>query len=77
MNWTSIIKALLNRGYTQQQIAESVQCRQPTISALLNGGRGKRISWDLGDALLKLELSTRDAPNLSITPYSSPDLTPQ
>ncbi|MCX7208171.1 MAG: XRE family transcriptional regulator [Proteobacteria bacterium] len=65
MNWTTLIKTVINRGYTQQQIAELVQCRQPTISALLNGGRGKRISWELGDALLKLEQSTREAPKSS------------
>jgi transcriptional regulator with XRE-family HTH domain len=37
MNWTQIIKDLLNQGFTQPQIAARVGCGQASISGLLLG----------------------------------------
>lgn len=60
MNWQTLIQTLLSRGYTQKEIADAVQCQQSNVSALLHGKRGKRVTWEIGQALIKLESESRN-----------------
>ncbi|MDR3427961.1 hypothetical protein [Silvimonas sp.] len=60
MNWQILIQTLLGRGLTQQEIADEAVCQQSNISALLHGKRGKRVTWEIGQALIRLEKETRN-----------------
>lgn len=53
MNWSHLVSALMSSGLTQQQIAERVQVKQPTISRLRSGVI-KRPGYQLGAALVEL-----------------------
>lgn len=53
MNWTKIIRDIMDTGLTQMQIAVLVVSSQSHISFLYRGGR-KQPGWSLGDRLLSL-----------------------
>jgi transcriptional regulator with XRE-family HTH domain len=53
MDWTKIIKDLIDSGLTQARIAELCGTGQSYISGLLRNER-KRPSWELGNSLLRL-----------------------
>jgi hypothetical protein len=53
MNWKHIIQQLLDKGFTQKQIAQRIGCNQSYVSELFNGLAGKSLSWALGDALIR------------------------
>lgn len=54
MDWTSLIKTLTDRGFTQMEIAE--KCGKVTQSAIsdLATGKTKSPSFNLGQALVNL-----------------------
>lgn len=54
MDMKKIVSELLSTGLTQQQLADLVPCKQPTINAFLHGKRGKRPTLDIGRGLLAL-----------------------
>ena len=54
MNWTLLIKDLIDSGLTQAEIAERVGCRQGYVSDVLNGRRGKSLSYEIGSRLIEL-----------------------
>lgn len=51
MDWKSIISNLQASGLTQVQIAEAAGISQAHVSDLMNGRRGKRVSFDIGRRL--------------------------
>ncbi len=53
MNWQQMIQDLLESGFTQVQLAEKLDCAQSDVSYLARGERGVRMSWDLGNAIIK------------------------
>lgn len=53
MNWQQMVKDLLESGFTQVQLAEKLACSQSMVSDLASGERGSRLSWDLGNAIIK------------------------
>jgi transcriptional regulator with XRE-family HTH domain len=54
MDMKKIVSELLSTGLTQQQLADLVNCKQPTINAFLHGKRGKRPTLEIGSGLLDL-----------------------
>lgn len=63
MDWKLLIADLMEREWTQGQIASYCDCGQATISEL---AKGKTInpSFKLGQALISLHKSKRKAPAL-------------
>lgn len=53
MNWQQMVQDLLESGFTQVQLAEKLDCSQSVVSDLARGERGIRMSWDLGDTIIK------------------------
>ena len=53
MDWTLVIKDLLDSGMTQAQIADACDTGQSHISSIYRGDR-KVPNWSLGDRLLAL-----------------------
>ena len=51
MDTKTTVFEILKSGMTQVELASAVGCAQSTISSLLNGIRGARISKALGDRL--------------------------
>ncbi|MDV7397456.1 helix-turn-helix transcriptional regulator, partial [Arthrospira platensis SPKY1] len=49
--WKDIITSLVRSGMTQVQIAEAAGISQAHVSDLMNGRRGKRVSFDIGRRL--------------------------
>lgn len=54
MNWAKLISDLQQAGMTQAEIAASVGCSQPHISDIVNGRRGKQLTYVVGDGLVRL-----------------------
>lgn len=54
MNWKALIEDLLKTGMTQNEIAVLVGCRQGYVSDVLNGRRGKSLSYEIGSRLIAL-----------------------
>lgn len=54
MNWSLIVSDLIAEGNTQQELGKKVGCSQGLINDLLHGRRGKRVSYDVGNALVQL-----------------------
>ena len=54
IDWSKIIVDLQASGMTQSEIAEKAECSQGHISDLLNGRRGKAVSYAVGCRLLAL-----------------------
>lgn len=59
MNWKNVIADLEESGLKQEEIAEKVGCSQSHISDLKTGRRGKRMGFQLGEALKSLWSETR------------------
>ncbi|WP_112692644.1 helix-turn-helix transcriptional regulator [Microvirgula sp. AG722] len=57
MDWKQLIKDLVGRGLTQNEIGRAADVSQPYISDLLNGRR-RQPSWEIGDKLLRLSRRT-------------------
>ena len=57
MNIQKIISKLLNAGMTQKTIAQHIGCTQSNVS-LIYTGKTKRITFDIGCALLDLAKKT-------------------
>ncbi len=53
MNWQQMVKGLLESGLTQTQLADKLSCSQSMVSDLASGERGSRLSWELGNAIVK------------------------
>ncbi len=53
MNWQQMVKDLLESGLTQMQLADKLSCSQSMVSDLASGERGSRLSWELGNAIIK------------------------
>lgn len=53
MNWQQMVQDMLESGFTQVQLAEKLGCSQSVVSDLARGERGIRMSWDLGDTIIK------------------------
>ncbi|MDR3412918.1 MAG: helix-turn-helix transcriptional regulator [Formivibrio sp.] len=54
MDIKQTISELLSTGLTQHKLASLANCSQSTIASILNGSRGKRISFDIGQRLTTL-----------------------
>lgn len=54
MNWSLVVSELLKSGDTQKELSEKVGCSQGLINDLLHNRRGKRLSYDVGAALVEL-----------------------
>lgn len=54
MEWVEIIKTIIDKGFTQAEIADFCKCRQSSIGMLATGARGKRVSYEIGSKLLKM-----------------------
>ena len=54
MDAKTITSEILASGLTQQELAEKVPCSQSLISALIRGERGTRLSFQIGQSLLKI-----------------------
>lgn len=52
--WREIIDSLMRSGMTQHQIAASCGISQAHVSDLMNGRRGKRLSFEIGERLRAL-----------------------
>ncbi len=64
------VKEILESGqFTQVSLGERLQCSQALVSALLNGKRGKRLSFELGSRLQEIhqEVTKRAEPSSSQT----------
>jgi hypothetical protein len=48
MDWKTIIQDLKYTGMLQRDIALEVGCSAALISELVNGKRGKRLTWEIG-----------------------------
>ena len=57
MNMQKIISELLDAGMTQTEIAKHIGCTQSNVS-LMHTGKTKRITFDIGCALLDLAKRT-------------------
>lgn len=53
MNWSNIIKDILDRGFTLQQVASHIGTSRGQVHDILRG-RQKSVIWERGDVLLKL-----------------------
>lgn len=53
MNWQQMVKDLLESGLTQTQLADKLDCSQSMVSDLASGERGSRLSWELGNAIIR------------------------
>lgn len=53
MNWQQMIQDILDGGLTQAELAGRVGCGQGQISALLLGKRGERVSYEIGNGLVR------------------------
>jgi transcriptional regulator with XRE-family HTH domain len=53
MDWKNIISQLIDKGYTQQQLAQKCGCGQATISEL-SRGETKSTRFEVGQKLLGL-----------------------
>lgn len=58
MNWSTVITSLEQRGLTREEIANRCHCSVSLINALAIGQRGKRLSYEIGAALMALLDST-------------------
>jgi transcriptional regulator with XRE-family HTH domain len=54
MSAQTIISELVTRGLTQKEIERRSGVHQSTVSAILTGRRGKRVSYDIVMSLQKL-----------------------
>jgi len=54
MDTKQVVSELLATGLTQQELADLIGCSQATINAFLNGNRGARPSFSIGQPLLAL-----------------------
>ncbi|MBR7747431.1 helix-turn-helix domain-containing protein [Undibacterium baiyunense] len=54
MDTQKITSELLASGLTQQELASMAKCSQSLISALLRGERGTRLSFEIGNRLIRL-----------------------
>ena len=54
MDTKKLVSELLEQGLTQKELASLACCSQSLISALRNGERGKRLSFQIGDRLNSL-----------------------
>lgn len=54
IDWPKIIREIQESGLTQAAIAEKADCSQGHISDLLNGRRGKQVSYTVGCKLIAL-----------------------
>ena len=53
MNFQALIKALIDQGWTQKEIAAEIGCSQPNVARLLKDKKAVP-SWPTGDALIML-----------------------
>ena len=53
-DWSKIVRALIDSGWTQQSLAKEVGVSQSRISKIL-ANPNTIVSWEVGDALLRLE----------------------
>jgi hypothetical protein len=62
MDAKTIVSEILESGMTQIALATEAQCAQSTVSSILSGVRGKRISkalWDRIEAVHRIRCSGR------------------
>lgn len=52
-NWSSVIKKLQAKGFTQKQIEDATGIDQPAVSRML-AGQYEDVLWHRGNALLEL-----------------------
>lgn len=52
--WQEIITKLLEKGFTQMEIAEFSNCSQSYVHTLLSNKRGKSISFEIGSKLKEM-----------------------
>ncbi len=55
MNWSTVISSLEQHGLNRAEIALRCNCSLSLINALAQGQRGKRLSFEIGSALLSLQ----------------------
>ncbi len=53
MNWKTLIRDLLRKGWTQAQIAKEIGISQPTVAGILAGDQ-KDMKWQNGERLRSL-----------------------
>lgn len=63
--WQEIITKLIQKGFTQQEIALYSNCSQSYVTALFRNKRGKSLSFEIG---MKLKEMLEKAENQEITP---------
>ena len=55
MNCTDIVKNIMQRGFTQTEIATFCDCGQSSIGMIATGARGKRPSYQIASRLIKMK----------------------
>lgn len=59
MNWSNVISSLEQHGLNRGEIAQKCNCSLSLINALAQGARGRRISYEIGTALVALQSKSK------------------
>lgn len=54
MDWAKMIMDLNKSGLSSESIADLVGCTSDMVRKILNGQRGKHLSYNIGSELIKL-----------------------
>ncbi|PIT11653.1 helix-turn-helix domain-containing protein [Snodgrassella alvi] len=54
MDWQKLLKEIYASGLTQKEMAKKLGVSQPWVNAVLQGRRGKKVSFDIGMAIKSL-----------------------